>query len=164
MLPLKLEDPVGVAPLSAFSVATPAPDKRTVPTGGTAGASVRSVSRSRPWAVAAEANAKRRVAGRRMAERRVPPPWDSPPESGRGPRIGVAGWGGRTARATPLGRAPFGDFVLGPDHVEKVPQLVESGGVETNFVDTEHSLFPRAARETSGGRATACVTAMKGCD
>src|SRR5439155_8704877 len=77
MLPLMLEDPVGVAPLSAFSVATPAPDTRTVPTGGTAGASVRSVSRSRPWAVAAEAKANRTRIGRRMEGRRVPRSRDS---------------------------------------------------------------------------------------
>src|SRR6266436_4183295 len=82
MLPLKLEDPVGVAPLSAFSVATRAPDTRTVPTGGTAGASVRSVSRSRPWAVAAEANAKRRVEGRRMAGQTPPPEGDASREGG----------------------------------------------------------------------------------
>jgi len=56
------------------------------------------------------------------------------------------------------------DFVLGPDHVEKVPQLVDTGGIETDFVDTENYLFPRADPDSSRGRATAFVTAMKGCD
>ena len=56
------------------------------------------------------------------------------------------------------------DFVLGPDHLEKVPELVDTGGVETDFVDTEHYLFPQADPETSRGKTTAFVTAMKGCD
>src|SRR3954468_18375247 len=67
MLPVKLDDPVGVAPLSVFWVAMPAPLTRTVPAAGTAGASVSKVSRSRPCAEAAEA-ARRTRAGRvRMA-------------------------------------------------------------------------------------------------
>ncbi|HEY4883860.1 MAG TPA: tRNA (N6-isopentenyl adenosine(37)-C2)-methylthiotransferase MiaB [Myxococcales bacterium] len=82
----------------------------------------------------------------------------------RGTRIGVAGCVAQQEKDKLLDRAPFVDFVLGPDHVEKVPQLVETGGVETDFLDTEHYLFPRADPETSRGRATAFVTAMKGCD
>ena len=36
--------------------------------------------------------------------------------------------------------------------------------MEVEFVDTEQYLFPQADPETSRGRATAFVTAMKGCD
>jgi tRNA-2-methylthio-N6-dimethylallyladenosine synthase len=82
----------------------------------------------------------------------------------RGTRIGVAGCVAQQEKERLLSRAPFVDFVLGPDHLEKVPELVDTGGVETDFVATEHYLFPQADPETSRGRATAFVTAMKGCD
>jgi tRNA-2-methylthio-N6-dimethylallyladenosine synthase len=82
----------------------------------------------------------------------------------RGTRIGVAGCVAQQEKERLLSRAPYVDFVLGPDHLEKVPELVESGGVETDFIDTEQYLFPQADPETSRGKATAFVTAMKGCD
>ena len=82
----------------------------------------------------------------------------------RGTRIGVAGCVAQQEKKRHLSRAPFVDFVLGPDHLEKVPELVDTGGVETDFVDTEHYLFPQADPETSRGKTTAFVTAMKGCD
>lgn len=82
----------------------------------------------------------------------------------RGTRIGVAGCVAQQEKERLLSRAPFVDFVLGPDHLEKVPALAEKGGMETGFLDTEHYLFPQADPETSRGRATAFVTAMKGCD
>ncbi len=82
----------------------------------------------------------------------------------RGTKIGVAGCVAQQEKEKLLQRAPFVDFVLGPDHLDKVPQLVESGGVETDFLDTQDYLFPQADPETSRGRATAFVTAMKGCD
>jgi len=82
----------------------------------------------------------------------------------RGTRIGVAGCVAQQEKKRLLSRAPFVDFVLGPDHLEKVPELVDTGGVETDFVDTEHYLFPQADPETSRGKTTAFVTAMKGCD
>ena len=82
----------------------------------------------------------------------------------RGTRIGVAGCVAQQEKKRLLARAPFVDFVLGPDHLEKVPELVDTGGVETDFVDTEHYLFPQADPETSRGKTTAFVTAMKGCD
>jgi tRNA-2-methylthio-N6-dimethylallyladenosine synthase len=82
----------------------------------------------------------------------------------RGTRIGVAGCVAQQEKERLLSRAPFVDFVLGPDHLERVPELVDTGGVETDFVDTEHYLFPQADPETSRGKTTAFVTAMKGCD
>src|SRR6266550_4435320 len=82
----------------------------------------------------------------------------------RGTRIGVAGCVAQQEKKRLLSRAPFVDFVLGPDHLEKVPELVDTGGVETDFVDTEHYLFPQADPQTSRGKTTAFVTAMKGCD
>src|SRR5437762_2554998 len=82
----------------------------------------------------------------------------------RGTRIGVAGCVAQQEKEALLKRAPFVDFVLGPDHLEKVPQLVEQGGIETDFIDSHEYLFPQADPESSRGRATAFVTAMKGCD
>ena len=82
----------------------------------------------------------------------------------RGTRIGVAGCVAQQEKDKLLERAPYVDFVLGPDHLEKVPDLVQTGGIETDFLDTEQYLFPQADPETSRGRATAFVTAMKGCD
>jgi tRNA-2-methylthio-N6-dimethylallyladenosine synthase len=82
----------------------------------------------------------------------------------RGTKIGVAGCVAQQEKDRLLRRAPFVDFVLGPDHLERVPELVARGGVETGFLDTEHYLFPQADPETSRGRSTAFVTAMKGCD
>ncbi|MFN2545871.1 MAG: tRNA (N6-isopentenyl adenosine(37)-C2)-methylthiotransferase MiaB [Myxococcales bacterium] len=85
-------------------------------------------------------------------------------KSRRGTKIGVAGCVAQQEKSRLLQRAPFVDFVLGPDHLEKVPDLVERGGIETDFVDTHEYVFPQADPETSRGRATAFVTAMKGCD
>ncbi|TMA27198.1 MAG: tRNA (N6-isopentenyl adenosine(37)-C2)-methylthiotransferase MiaB [Deltaproteobacteria bacterium] len=82
----------------------------------------------------------------------------------RGTRIGVAGCVAQQKKEALLHRAPFVDFVLGPDHLDKVPQLAEQGGIETDFIDSHEYLFPQADPETSRGRATAFVTAMKGCD
>src|SRR5438132_7640831 len=248
MLPVKLDEPVGVAPLSVFWVATPAPVGRIVPTAGAARASVSSVSRSSPSAEAADAKARTTAAMARLAQKTPPrrgpesrpipltPPGrsDIPPlsvarsyfihtfgcqmnesdsqrmgealaragwrpsaaadgadlvlvntcairekaedklfsalgryrllKARRGTRIGVAGCVAQQEKDKLLSRAPFVDFVLGPDHLEKVPELAETGGVETGFLDTEQYVFPRADPETSRGKATAFVTAMKGCD
>jgi len=82
----------------------------------------------------------------------------------RGTKIGVAGCVAQQEKERLLSRAPYVDFVLGPDHLESVPSLAETGGLNTGFLDTESYLFPQADPETSRGKATAFVTAMKGCD
>src|SRR3989442_7690105 len=63
----------------------------------------------------------------------------------RGTRIGVAGCVAQQEKDKLLSRAPFVDFLLEPDPLEKVPQLVEAGGVETAFADTAPYPVPRAA-------------------
>jgi tRNA-2-methylthio-N6-dimethylallyladenosine synthase len=90
-------------------------------------------------------------------------------KSQRGARIGVAGCVAQQEKDKLLQRAPYVDFVLGPDQLAKVPELVaraEAGhkSLETGWVPSEEYLFPQADPETSRGRATAFVTAMKGCD
>jgi tRNA-2-methylthio-N6-dimethylallyladenosine synthase len=82
----------------------------------------------------------------------------------RGTRVGVAGCVAQQEKEKLLARAPFLDFVLGPDNLDKVSDLAEKGGIETGFLDTEAYLFPQADAESSRGKATAFVTAMKGCD
>jgi tRNA-2-methylthio-N6-dimethylallyladenosine synthase len=84
----------------------------------------------------------------------------------RGTRIGVSGCVAQQEKERLLARAPYVDFVLGPDQLARVGELAErgAGAVETDWVPTEDYLFPQADPETSRGRATAFVTAMKGCD
>src|SRR5436853_3444059 len=65
----------------------------------------------------------------------------------RGTKIGVAGCVASSQAERLLARAPFVDFVLGPDHLEKVPELAERGGRQTDFIDTEPYLFPQAEPE-----------------
>ncbi len=84
--------------------------------------------------------------------------------------IGVGGCVAQQEKEKLLRRAPFVDFVFGPDAIAKLPdilQRVESRRarvVETAFVDSEHYVFPRADPETSRGKVTEFVTVMKGCD
>src|SRR5256885_17188645 len=65
---------------------------------------------------------------------------------------------------TTLFRSPFVDFVLGPDQLARVSDLAERGGIETGWVPSEEYVFPQADPETSRGRGTAFVLAMKGGD
>jgi tRNA-2-methylthio-N6-dimethylallyladenosine synthase len=82
----------------------------------------------------------------------------------RGARIGVAGCVAQQEKDRLLRRAPYLDFVLGPDQISRVAELAERGGVETGWVPSEEYVFPQADPETSRGKATAFVTVMKGCD
>jgi tRNA-2-methylthio-N6-dimethylallyladenosine synthase len=82
----------------------------------------------------------------------------------KGLKIGVAGCVAQQEKEKLLQRAPYVDFVLGPDHLDQVSELAERGGLLTDFAETHEYLFPQADPETSRGRATAFVTAMKGCD
>ena len=82
----------------------------------------------------------------------------------RGTRIGVAGCVAQQEKEKLIQRAPFVDFVLGPDQLGRVAELAEKGGLETGWVPSEEYLFPQADPQSSSGRATAFVTAMKGCD
>ena len=87
-------------------------------------------------------------------------------KSARGTRIGVAGCVAQQEKSRLLERAPYVDFVLGPDQLAKVASLAADGrgAVETGWLPSEEYLFPQADPESSRGAATAFVTAMKGCD
>ena len=82
----------------------------------------------------------------------------------RGARIGVAGCVAQQEKEGLLDRAPYVDFVLGPDQITRVAELAEKGGIETGWVPSEEYVFPQANPESARGTATAFVTAMKGCD
>jgi len=85
-------------------------------------------------------------------------------KSARGARIGVAGCVAQQEKEALLARAPYVDFVLGPDQLGRVSDLAERGGIETGWVPSEEYVFPQADPETSRGKVTAFVLAMKGCD
>jgi tRNA-2-methylthio-N6-dimethylallyladenosine synthase len=84
--------------------------------------------------------------------------------------IGVGGCVAQQEKDKLLRRAPYVDFVFGPDAIGLLPQIlqqVETGRarvVETAFIDSEHYVFPRADPETSRGKVSEFVTVMKGCD
>ena len=82
----------------------------------------------------------------------------------RGARIGVAGCVAQQEKDKLLDRAPYVDFVLGPDQIARVSELAEKGGIETGWVPSEEYVFPQADPESARGTATTFVTVMKGCD
>lgn len=87
----------------------------------------------------------------------------------RGTRIGVAGCVAQQEKQRLLDRVPYLDFVLGPDRISELPEVVrraESGHrvVETGWMDSEEYVFPRADAEAARGQVAAFVTVMKGCD
>jgi tRNA-2-methylthio-N6-dimethylallyladenosine synthase len=87
----------------------------------------------------------------------------------RGALIAVAGCVAQQEKERLLRLVPYVDFVFGPDNLARLPELLERAAgrerfVETGWMDSEEYLFPRAEPEAARGRATAFVTAMKGCD
>ncbi len=88
----------------------------------------------------------------------------------RGALIAVSGCVAQQEKDRLLRRVPYVDFVFGPDNIGKLPEMVARAGTgrerfaETGWMDSEEYVFPRADPEAARGRATAFVTAMKGCD
>ncbi len=87
----------------------------------------------------------------------------------RGALIAVGGCVAQQEKDRLLRRVPYVDFVFGPDHVGRLPDLVERAGLrerfsETGWMDSAEYVFPRADPGSARGRAGAFVTAMKGCD
>jgi tRNA-2-methylthio-N6-dimethylallyladenosine synthase len=87
----------------------------------------------------------------------------------RGALIAVGGCVAQQEKESLLKRVPYVDFVFGPDHVGRLPEMVARADgrerfVETGWMDSEEYVFPRADAEAARGRASAFVTAMKGCD
>ncbi|HVP66774.1 MAG TPA: tRNA (N6-isopentenyl adenosine(37)-C2)-methylthiotransferase MiaB [Anaeromyxobacteraceae bacterium] len=87
----------------------------------------------------------------------------------RGALIAVGGCVAQQEKEGLLRRVPYVDFVFGPDNIGRLPEMVDRARrrerfVETGWMDSEEYVFPRADPEAARGRATAFVTAMKGCD
>ncbi len=86
----------------------------------------------------------------------------------RGAILAVGGCVAQQEKEALLRRVPYLDFVFGPDNLARLPALVERARgerfAETGWMPSEEYLFPRADPEAARGRATAFVTAMKGCD
>jgi len=89
-------------------------------------------------------------------------------KAARGALIAVSGCVAQQEKEKLLKKVPYVDFVFGPDHVGRLPELVARAErerfAETGWMDSEEYVFPAADAEASRGRVTAFVTAMKGCD
>ncbi|HUL59264.1 MAG TPA: tRNA (N6-isopentenyl adenosine(37)-C2)-methylthiotransferase MiaB [Anaeromyxobacteraceae bacterium] len=87
----------------------------------------------------------------------------------RGAFIAVSGCVAQQEKERLLARVPYVDFVFGPDNIGRLPEMLDRAArrerfAETGWMDSEEYVFPRADAEAARGRATAFVTAMKGCD
>ncbi len=87
----------------------------------------------------------------------------------RGALIAVSGCVAQQEKERLLKRVPSVDFVFGPDNIGRLPEMIARAEgrerfAETGWMDSEEYVFPRADPEAARGRATAFVTAMKGCD
>jgi tRNA-2-methylthio-N6-dimethylallyladenosine synthase len=87
----------------------------------------------------------------------------------RGALIAVSGCVAQQEKDRLLKRVPYVDFVFGPDNIGRLPEMVARAEArerfsETGWMGSEEYVFPRADPEAARGRATAFVTAMKGCD
>ena len=87
----------------------------------------------------------------------------------RGALIAVAGCIAQQEKERLLRRVPYVDFVFGPDNLARLPEMIDRAlqrerFAETAWLDSQEYLFPRAEADAARGRATAFVTAMKGCD
>jgi tRNA-2-methylthio-N6-dimethylallyladenosine synthase len=90
-------------------------------------------------------------------------------KSRSGVMIAVAGCIAQREKEAILKRVPYVDFVFGPDNLARLPEMIERAAqherfAETAWLDSHEYLFPRADPDAARGRATAFVTAMKGCD
>jgi tRNA-2-methylthio-N6-dimethylallyladenosine synthase len=89
------------------------------------------------------------------------------PISGKQPIIALGGCVGQLDKGEIFSRAPYLDFVFGPDAIDHLPELVhkaENG--EKHFVQTtfDKTLAYKTETKVHGSKAAAFVNIMKGCD
>lgn len=87
----------------------------------------------------------------------------------RGTRIGVTGCVAQQEKQKLLDRVPYLDFVMGPDQIAQLPEVlerVEQGErpAQTGWMDSEEYVFPTADAQSMKGNVTAFITVMKGCN
>jgi tRNA-2-methylthio-N6-dimethylallyladenosine synthase len=87
----------------------------------------------------------------------------------RGALIGVAGCVAQQEKEKLTERVPYVDFVLGPDAIAKLPEILtrvkgRERVVETAWMDSEEYVFPRADPDSARGKVSEFITVMKGCN
>ena len=88
-------------------------------------------------------------------------------EDGRGPLIGVGGCVGQLEKDSLFRRAPYLDFVFGPDAIDHLPEIVHrvrSGERRVIYTDFDRREDYSTETRVERGKAQAFVNIMKGCD
>ncbi|MGE0616071.1 MAG: tRNA (N6-isopentenyl adenosine(37)-C2)-methylthiotransferase MiaB [Bacteriovoracia bacterium] len=87
--------------------------------------------------------------------------------NGRGPLIGLGGCVGQLTKDQLFNRAPYLDFVFGPDAIDELPEIlhqVDHGKRHAVFADFDKSMKYSTRTKVVGEKAQAFVNIMKGCD
>jgi tRNA-2-methylthio-N6-dimethylallyladenosine synthase len=85
----------------------------------------------------------------------------------KGPIIALGGCVGQLDKGEVFKRAPYLDFVFGPDAIDQLPELVhraENGGRHFVQVEFDKTLSYSTRTKVEGSKAQAFVNIMKGCD
>ena len=88
-------------------------------------------------------------------------------QRGEGPIIALGGCVGQLDKGEVFKRAPYLDFVFGPDAIDQLPELVhkaESGSKHFVQVTFDKTLSYSTQTKIHGSKAQAFVNIMKGCD
>jgi len=88
-------------------------------------------------------------------------------KGGNGPVIALGGCVGQLDKGEVFRRAPYLDFVFGPDAIDQLPELVhkaESGSRHFVQVEFDKTLSYSTRTKVHGTKAQAFVNIMKGCD
>ncbi len=88
-------------------------------------------------------------------------------KKGKGPIIALGGCVGQLDKGEVFKRAPYLDFVFGPDAIDQLPEMVhkaESGDRHFVQVTFDKTLAYSTATKVHGSKAQAFVNIMKGCD
>lgn len=88
-------------------------------------------------------------------------------QGARYPLIGVGGCVGQLEKDQLFKRAPYLDFVFGPDAIDELPEIihqVEQGDRHTLFTQFDRSRKYSTETKIYGRKAQAFVNIMKGCD
>ena len=88
-------------------------------------------------------------------------------QKGEGPILALGGCVGQLDKGEVFKRAPYLDFVFGPDAIDQLPELVhraESGQRHFVQVQFDKTLAYSTQTKVQGSKAQAYVNIMKGCD
>ena len=88
-------------------------------------------------------------------------------QKGQGPIIALGGCVGQLDKGEVFKRAPYLDFVFGPDAIDQLPEMVhraESGNKHFVQVTFDKTLAYSTQTKVQAGKAQAYVNIMKGCD